>query len=108
MTTIVYLNPPDWDTAALGGSLRVFRPASLGGGSVVRSSAWSLMPGEAGMTGRPRRLMHTLFLLVVSTSCRSQEIEPLPGRLVVFLSGAIDHEVLPSFGLRVAVSSWCQ
>lgn len=67
---MIYLNPADWDASALGGCLRVFRPACLGGGSV--------------------------------------DVEPLPGRLVVFLSGAIDHEVLPSFGLRVAISSWCQ
>lgn len=37
-----------------------------------------------------------------------QDVEPLPGRLVLFLSGAIDHEVMPSFGIRVAISAWCQ
>jgi len=34
------------------------------------------------------------------------EIEPLPGRMVIFLSGAVDHEVLPAFAPRVAITSW--
>ena len=34
-------------------------------------------------------------------------IDPLPGRLIVFLSGAIDHAVLPSHQSRVALTPWC-
>ena len=36
------------------------------------------------------------------------DIDPLAGRMVVFLSGAIDHAVLPSHKPRVAVTAWCQ
>lgn len=36
------------------------------------------------------------------------DIDPLPGRLVVFLSGAIDHAVLPSHQARVALTAWCR
>ena len=34
------------------------------------------------------------------------DIEPLAGRLVIFLSGAIDHAVLPSVSDRVALTCW--
>lgn len=34
------------------------------------------------------------------------DLRPLPGRLVVFLSGLLDHEVRPSFHGRVAVTNW--
>lgn len=36
------------------------------------------------------------------------DVAPLAGRLVVFLSGAIDHAVLPSQRPRVALTAWCQ
>lgn len=36
------------------------------------------------------------------------DIDPVSGRLVVFLSGAIDHAVLPSHKARVALTAWCQ
>jgi len=36
------------------------------------------------------------------------DIEPLPGRTLVFLSGAIDHEVLPVLeNYRIAFTIWC-
>jgi hypothetical protein len=34
------------------------------------------------------------------------DVEPIAGRCLVFLSGAMDHEVRPSFADRVAVTSW--
>ncbi|KAK9820208.1 hypothetical protein WJX72_007516 [[Myrmecia] bisecta] len=36
------------------------------------------------------------------------DISPVAGRLVLFLSGAVDHAVLPNFSARVAVTAWCQ
>ena len=36
------------------------------------------------------------------------DIEPLAGRLVLMLSGAVDHAVLPSLEERVALTAWCQ
>lgn len=33
-------------------------------------------------------------------------IAPLPGRLLLFLSGAIDHSVLPCRSMRTAVTAW--
>ena len=39
----------------------------------------------------------------------SRDVEPRGGRLLLFLSGAVDHEVLPACGQeRVAISAWCQ
>lgn len=47
--------------------------------------------------------------------CRSDgetvvlDIAPLPGRAVVFMSGAVDHSVLPVHeGLRAALTAWMQ
>ena len=34
------------------------------------------------------------------------DIAPLAGRLVLFLSGAVDHAVLPSFAERTALTAW--
>ena len=34
------------------------------------------------------------------------DVEPVAGRLVIFLSGAIDHAVLPSFAERTALTCW--
>ncbi|KAI9203231.1 2OG-Fe(II) oxygenase superfamily-domain-containing protein [Polychytrium aggregatum] len=35
-----------------------------------------------------------------------REIAPVGGRLVLFLSGVVDHEVCPSFQDRVAITAW--
>jgi len=35
-------------------------------------------------------------------------VAPLAGRVVVFLSGCMDHEVAPAFFDRVALTAWCQ
>lgn len=35
-----------------------------------------------------------------------RDIEPLGGRLVVFLSEKVEHEVLPTFAPRIAVTAW--
>lgn len=39
---------------------------------------------------------------------RVVDVAPISGRLVVFLSGAIDHAVLPSHQPRVALTAWCR
>jgi hypothetical protein len=36
------------------------------------------------------------------------EAAPLAGRLVLFLSGAVEHAVMPCHGEMVTVSAWCQ
>ncbi|CAK0746634.1 hypothetical protein CVIRNUC_001707 [Coccomyxa viridis] len=36
------------------------------------------------------------------------DVAPLAGRLVLFLSGAVEHAVLPNFAQRVALTAWCQ
>lgn len=36
------------------------------------------------------------------------DVEPLGGRLVLLLSGAVDHAVLPAKQQRVALTAWCQ
>ena len=35
-----------------------------------------------------------------------RDFEPLPGRLVVFMSQEVEHEVLPSVGDRLALTLW--
>ncbi len=39
-------------------------------------------------------------------SAEETDIEPLGGRLVLFLSGALDHAVQPSAAARVALTAW--
>jgi hypothetical protein len=36
------------------------------------------------------------------------EVAPVAGRLVLMLSGVVDHVVQPCFADRVAVTAWCQ
>ena len=36
------------------------------------------------------------------------DVAPVAGRLVLFLSGAVEHAVLPNFSQRVALTAWCQ
>ena len=36
------------------------------------------------------------------------EVAPVAGRLVLMLSGAVNHAVQPSYAERVAVTAWCQ
>ena len=35
-----------------------------------------------------------------------QDVLPEGGRLVVFLAGAVEHEVLPAYAPRVALTAW--
>lgn len=36
------------------------------------------------------------------------DLAPLGGRAVIFLSGAVEHAVLPTSSFRVALTAWCQ
>ena len=36
------------------------------------------------------------------------DVAPLAGRLVMYLSGAVEHAVLPNLAQRVALTAWCQ
>lgn len=36
------------------------------------------------------------------------DVDPIAGRLVLFLSGAVEHAVLPNFAERVAITAWFQ
>ncbi|EIE25588.1 P-loop containing nucleoside triphosphate hydrolase protein [Coccomyxa subellipsoidea C-169] len=36
------------------------------------------------------------------------DVAPLAGRLVLFLSGAVEHAVLPNLSQRIALTAWCQ
>jgi SM-20-related protein len=36
------------------------------------------------------------------------DVAPLGGRLVLFLSGAVEHAVLPNLSQRIALTAWCQ
>lgn len=37
---------------------------------------------------------------------RTVDVEPISGRLLIFLSGCMMHEVLPSYRNRCAITSW--
>ncbi|SPR01876.1 unnamed protein product (mitochondrion) [Plasmodiophora brassicae] len=85
VTAICYLNDDEWDVASDGGALRVFVP-------VVDDDD---DPGRTPDGGA-----------VVDNGSRCMDIEPRAGRLALFLSGAIDHAVLPAHRERVAVTAW--
>ena len=36
------------------------------------------------------------------------DVAPVGGRLVMFLSGAVEHAVLPNLAPRIALTAWCQ
>lgn len=36
------------------------------------------------------------------------DVAPVGGRLVLFLSGAVEHAVLPNLAQRIALTAWCQ
>ncbi len=36
------------------------------------------------------------------------DVAPMGGRLVVFLSGAVEHAVLSNSSQRIALTAWCQ
>jgi hypothetical protein len=87
VTAVLYANDGAWDCGAAGGALRLHvppPPAAEGGddGEHAHGGAW--LPGAAWV-----------------------DVAPRGGTLALFLSGAVDHEVLPSaHEHRVALTSW--
>ena len=57
------------------------------------------------LTWEPREGGH-LRVYPPADPAAPREIEPRPGRLVVFYSQEVEHEVLPSEGERLAVTQW--
>ena len=88
VTSILYLNAAPWDPKADGGCLRLHHHhdddgfGGPSGVSSVGSSAASIVVGSF------------------------TDVSPLSGRLVVFDSRRVLHEVLPAFRERWALSAW--
>jgi hypothetical protein len=81
LTFVYYLTPIDWDAKLDGGALRMYNPSSLS----------SLAP-------------HTI---VKKENDEYFDITPHSGRLVVFRSDIIEHEVMPSNRReRIAITVW--
>ena len=83
VTSILYLNESEWP-AAHGGALRVYHPQ------------------------RPSSNTHALDRADSVTISDSTWLDVFPqgGRLVIFMSGAVEHEVLPAYAPRVALTAW--
>lgn len=81
VTSILYLNESDWD-AAHGGALRVYHPQSCSDNTDAL---------DGGGADRDSNWV---------------DVYPHGGRLVVFMAGAVEHEVLPAFAPRVALTAW--
>lgn len=81
VTSILYLNESDWPSAH-GGALRVYHPQR------PSSNADALDYGDPDRGGT--------WL----------DVYPQGGRLVIFMSGAVEHEVLPAYAPRVALTAW--
>ncbi len=86
ITAVLYCNPPDWDTATLGGALRLHVPAPSGCAALQPGCAWRSDTDDNAFV----------------------DVTPAAGTLVLFLSGAVEHEVMPCHAARVAITAWCQ
>jgi len=85
-TVVVYVNEPEWDVAVLGGALRLHAPAAS--------------PGEKGEG-------EEYEAACVDVCATHVDVAPAGGVCILFLSGAIEHEVLACAAPRVAVTAWC-
>jgi SM-20-related protein len=86
VTAVLYANDAAWDCAAQGGALRLHVPPTplLDDDEQASDAAGGLIPGAAWV-----------------------DVAPRGGTLALFLSGAVDHEVLPSSEEhRVALTAW--
>ena len=99
VTAIIYLNAPPWDEARDGGMLRIHHhsdgsspsPAAAAAAELNRSAA--AVVGSSQGTGPASAASHT-------------DVAPLQGRLVLFDSRRLAHQVLPSYRTRWALSAW--
>ena len=93
VTCLLYLG---WEPR-VGGQLRAYQPAggTQGGGArdEQRGGVW------ADAKTAPRRDQH-------GQTERYVDVDPLPGRLCVFFSQDVEHEVLHSSGDRFAITLW--
>ncbi len=83
VTAILYANEADWDPVAHGGCLRCHLAATVAGEEDGCPEAC------AGADG----------------TCHA-DVAPRPGRLVLFRSDALLHEVMPAHARRFALSIW--
>jgi hypothetical protein len=82
ITCILYMNPTDWDAARDGGCLRLH-----------------LAAGPHGRTGC------ALDCAGASSGCHV-DVMPSAGRMVLFKSRQVLHEVLPAHRSRLAMTLW--
>ena len=84
VTAVLYANAPDWSCAAQGGALRLHVPPPPAS-------------DDAGCDGDGATVAGPAWV----------DVAPRGGTLALFLSGAVDHEVLPSSeDQRVALTAW--
>jgi len=96
LTAVLYLNRGEWDTAAHGGALRLHVP------SLASASASVVLSGEVDGDGEPMACVDE------RSSAAYVDVAPSGGVCVIFLSGAVEHEVLPCSATRAAVTAWCR
>ena len=98
---------------ALGAGSPVAGPSSASGSAARDGDAVSRNGSAAGAPGRtePAQSRGAASGEVHWSMVDGEmvtDVEPAAGRLVLMLSGAVDHAVLPSYASRVALTAWCQ
>ena len=110
--TAVAYTTENWTEDEHGGQLKLWL-------TPVQAKAWA----EAGWPGRGKAHAPSSLATNGNASCTSGSVTdgrdsatsdavaelvvaPIAGRLIIFLSGAVDHSVLPSHANRVAVTAW--
>jgi hypothetical protein len=89
VTMVCYANEPDWDVARDGGALRLHVPPPQRGDEDLAAGGGG---DDDGVT-------------VAGASW--VDVVPRGGACVLFLSGAVEHEVMPCAAHRVALTAWC-
>ena len=109
MTAVLYLNE-EWDPAN-GGSLRLYPLQGVNsGGSGVNVNHTSVNSGGSGVnsggSGVNSRCSAPLGGGVIPGGGGVQELAPSLGALALFWSHRVEHEVLPAYAARYALSLW--